>query len=58
MNYIVWVGGSIIYEGENIALAKEWRDEYVDNGYDDVIIEDVKEKKWKIVKFVLMMVIK
>ena len=45
MKYIVWVGGSIIYEGENIALAKEWRDEYVDNGYDDVIIEDIKEEE-------------
>ena len=45
MKYIDWVGGSIVYEGENIVEAKEWKDEYVDDGYDDVIIEKIKEKK-------------
>ena len=46
MKYIVWVGGSIVYEDTNKIEAQFIGDKYIDWGYDDVIIENIKEKKW------------
>ena len=42
---IVWVGGSIVYDGGNIVDAMKIKNKYIDDGYDDVIIETIKEKK-------------
>jgi len=42
MKYIVWVGGTIAYEGGNIVLAYRIRDKYINDGYDDVKMEE----KW------------
>ena len=47
MKYIVWVGGSIVYEDNDKIEAKHIGDKYISWGYDDVIIEDIKEEKWK-----------
>ena len=44
MKYIVWVGGTIVYEGKNKVEAEDCKHIYVYNGYDDVIIENIKEK--------------
>ena len=41
--YIVWVGGSIVYEDKDKIEAQFIGDKYIAWGYDDVIIE--KEKK-------------
>lgn len=43
--YIVWVGGSIVYEDNDKIEAEHIGDKYISWGYDDVIIEDIKEKK-------------
>ena len=43
MKYIVWVGGSIVYEDKDKIEAQFIGDKYIAWGYDDVIIE--KEKK-------------
>jgi len=37
--YIVWVGGNIVYEDNNKIEAKFIADKYINWGYDDVIIE-------------------
>ena len=47
MKYIVWVGGSIVYEDNDKIEAEHIGDKYISWGYDDVIIEDIKEKKWR-----------
>ena len=36
---IVWVGGSVVYEGGDILKAMEIEDEYKQQGYDDVVRE-------------------
>ena len=45
MIYIIWVGGSIVYENNNKTEAKYIRNKYIDLGYDDVIIENIKGQK-------------
>jgi|TARA_R100000455_G_scaffold30017_1_gene20661 hypothetical protein len=37
--YIVWVGGVDVYLGNIYKRAKECYDNWVDQGYDDVILE-------------------
>ena len=37
--YIVWVGGNIVYEDNNKIEAEFIADKYINFGYDDVIIE-------------------
>lgn len=37
--YIVWVGGIPDSESESLSKALEIYDEWVDDGYDDVVIE-------------------
>ena len=44
MKYIVWVGGTIIYEGSKKSVAERRKNQFLDWGYDDVIIENIKEK--------------
>ena len=44
--YLVWVGGNIVYEDIDKEIAYYIGDKYISWGYDDVIIEDVKEGKW------------
>ena len=39
--YIVWVGGSIVYQDNNKIEANCISDKYISWGYDDVIIEEV-----------------
>ncbi len=46
MKYIVWVGGTIIYEGSKKSVAERREKQFLDWGYDDVAIEKIKEKKW------------
>ena len=41
MEYIVWVGGTIVYEDNNKNEAEYIGDKYISWGYDDVIIEKV-----------------
>ena len=36
---IVWVGGSVVYDGGNIIKAREIEDKYKQQGYDDVARE-------------------
>ena len=36
---IVWVGGSVVYDGGDIAKAMEIEDKYKQKGYDDVVRE-------------------
>tara|TARA_R100000808_G_C2148903_1_gene157146 strand:- start:3043 stop:3177 length:135 start_codon:yes stop_codon:yes gene_type:complete len=43
MEYLVWVGGNIVYEDSNKIEAELIRDKYISLGYDDVIIENIKE---------------
>ena len=38
---IVWVGGSVVYEGYDIVEAMEIEDKYKQKGYDDVVREVV-----------------
>ena len=44
MIYIVWVGGSIVYEDIDKNIANYIAESYSDEGYDDVIIEEMKGK--------------
>ena len=37
--YIVWVGGNIVYEDNNKIEPEFIADKYINWGYDDVIIE-------------------
>ena len=50
MKYIVWVGGSIIYEGSKKSVAERREKQFLDWGYDDVIMEDIKEEEWALIK--------
>ena len=43
-NYIVWVGGSIVYEDIDKEIADYIGDKYISEGYDDVAIEKIKEE--------------
>ena len=38
--YIVWVGGVADYEGDSLREAREVCQEWIRQGYDDVILED------------------
>jgi len=38
---IVWVGGSVVYDGSNIVKATEIESKYKQQGYDDVVKEVV-----------------
>ena len=40
MIYIVWVGGSIVYEDIDKNIANYIAESYSDEGYDDVVIEE------------------
>ena len=40
--FIVWVGGVVDYEGEDLHEAREVLKEWQNQGYDDVILEEVK----------------
>jgi hypothetical protein len=42
MTYIVWVGGVPDYEGDSLQEAQAVRKEWIDLGYDDVILETVE----------------
>tara|TARA_R100000458_G_C8206965_1_gene195715 strand:- start:591 stop:725 length:135 start_codon:yes stop_codon:yes gene_type:complete len=44
MKYILWAEGNIWYEGIGLGLAKEWRDQLINDGYEDVVIEKEKER--------------
>ena len=39
--YIVWVGGSIVYQDNNEIEANCIFDKYIDWGYDDVVVEEI-----------------
>ena len=41
--YIVWVGGVPDYEGNSLKKAKEIYQEWISNGYEDVLLETVEE---------------
>jgi len=41
--YIVWVGGCPMYEGKNKDKAMIDFNEWLEQGYDDVILEEIKE---------------
>jgi|TARA_B100000282_G_C31706315_1_gene478851 hypothetical protein len=41
MKYIVWVGGTIIYEGNKKSVADRREQQFIDWGYDDVITEAI-----------------
>ena len=41
--YIVWVGGMEVYEDIDKNMANYIGDKYISWGYDDVIIEKIKE---------------
>ena len=43
--YIVWVGGTIIYEGKNKSVADRRKKQFVDWGYDDVVIETNRKEQ-------------
>lgn len=40
MTFTVWVGGIPDVEHVSLALAQTIRDEWIEQGYDDVIIEE------------------
>ena len=40
--YLVWVGGTIVYEDIDKEIANYIGDKYIEDGYDDVIIEEAK----------------
>ena len=44
--YIVWVGGCDDYYVD-YEQAKKHYDEWIDKGYDDVILEEIKDEKNK-----------
>jgi hypothetical protein len=39
IKYIVWIGGLADYEGNNLKRAKAIYNEWLGQGYDDVILE-------------------
>ena len=39
--HIVWVGGTIVYEGGNISKAYHVKEKYINDGYDDVKMETI-----------------
>jgi hypothetical protein len=39
MTYIVWVGGVPDYEGDSLREAKAIYKEWIDLGYDDVVLQ-------------------
>ena len=41
IKYIVWVGGIIDYEGNNLRVAKQILKEWLADGYDDAILEAI-----------------
>jgi hypothetical protein len=41
--YIVWVGGCSMYEGKNKDKAMIDFNEWINQGYDDVILEEIEE---------------
>jgi hypothetical protein len=43
MTYIVWVGGVPDYEGGSLREAQAVRKEWIDLGYDDVILEVIEK---------------
>ena len=45
MKYIVWVGGIDDIETTDKARADEVAQEWIDKGYDDIIIETITEDK-------------
>jgi hypothetical protein len=42
VKFIVWVGGVADYEGFDATKAREVEQEWVEQGYDDVILEIVE----------------
>jgi len=41
--YIVWVGGVADYEGDNLTKARAICQQWLDDGYVDVILEQVQQ---------------
>jgi hypothetical protein len=41
IKYIVWIGGVADYEGNDYKLAKHYFDTWIQQGYDDVILEEL-----------------
>ena len=41
MKYIVWVCGTIIYEGKKKSVADRREQQFIDWGYDDVVTEAI-----------------
>jgi hypothetical protein len=39
--FIVWVGGVADYEGNNLNQAKAVYNEWIEQNYDDVILEEI-----------------
>ena len=38
--YIVWIGGIADYEGDSKAMAQAIADQWISEGYDDVVIAE------------------
>lgn len=43
--YLVWVGGVLDYEGTNLNEAFAIYTEWIEQGYEEVVMETIKEKK-------------
>lgn len=43
--YLVWVGGVLDYEGTNLNEAFAIYAEWIEQGYEEVVLETIKEKK-------------
>jgi len=41
--YIVWAGGMEVYEDIDKVMAEWVADGYINSGYDDIIIQEIKE---------------
>ena len=46
MTYRVWIGGCISVEGVSYQHAKEVYQEWIDDGYDDAVIEEEQDNSY------------
>ncbi len=42
--YLLWVGGTIVYEGNEKFLCDNIEQQFIEEGYDDVVVEKIDAK--------------